>query len=371
MTFNLDDLWLDKMERWPSLSLSQKRRLYRILIVLAIGASYLLDTLLLSLFAFAGTISYPVVLFYAGAGLGHILIFSILHWTGFSERFSNPHMTIWQMSYALLAQLIGIFIAPQISALFMGISIIIFSFGAMRIAIREMLVFLGSASLIFIVTITLLLRQNTGLSHPSRIELFIISFAFATVLLRCVSLAYFGTALRMRMYERTHMLEKAATYDALTGIHNRSHIMEIIDKNIDLFKRKSIISSIVMIDIDNFKSINDTYGHLFGDTVIKQVTETIDQSIRGTDYLGRYGGDELILLLPATDAEHAVPLIDRARMSVEGIKWNEISGDFATTISCGVTEIHHDDTLETLLARADSALYKAKNAGRNQVYRLE
>jgi diguanylate cyclase len=141
MPLHLDDQWLEKMDGWGlgDLTVQQKRRLYRIIMVGVIGVSYLIDFVLLILFARVGTIEPSVVWFYGAAGLTHVLLFSALHWTGFSERFANPHMTRWGMGYAVLVQAVSIVLAPQLAFFFLGIVFVIFAFGTLRTPLREAL----------------------------------------------------------------------------------------------------------------------------------------------------------------------------------------------------------------------------------------
>lgn len=365
MNFELDDLWLDKMEGLSNFSIPQKRRIYRILIVYVAGSSYFIDTLILILFATAGTIDSHVPLYYAIAALIHITLFSFIHWTGISERCPNPHLTVFQMTYSILVQIAGIIIAPQITQLFLGIMFIIFTFGTLRISLKQTLVVWFFTCLAIAITLSQLENANLGIISPSGFEAIIVGIAFATILLRCIGLGYYATALRMKLYEKTYSLQHAATYDELTGLLNRSNILTAINQHIDLCRRKNIVSSVVMIDIDHFKNINDTLGHVTGDAVLKRLAKEIDLSKRDTDHLGRYGGEEFIMLLTATNLEEARLMMERIRIIIADLHWHDFRENIKVTVSCGITEIHATDNQEQLIARADQALYEAKHNGRN------
>lgn len=236
MTFELDDLWLEKMQGLTGLSILQKRRLYRIIMVMAVGASYLVDTLLLALFSLSGTIEPVVPLVYAAAALVHITLSTLLHWTGFSDRLKNPHMTLWQMCFAICVQMLGILVCPKLNAFFLAIMFIIFAFGTLRISLKQALVVWLFACLAVTITLSQLSHSSLGILAPTAWEKVLIGIAFATILLRTIGLGYYATSLRMKMYQKTHSLEQAVNYDSLTGVFNRGVILPAVQEHITLFK---------------------------------------------------------------------------------------------------------------------------------------
>jgi diguanylate cyclase len=143
--------------------------------------------------------------------------------------------------------------------------------------------------------------------------------------------------------------------------------MRMLDEEVSRFKRTRAPCSIALIDIDWFKRINDTYGHPTGDEVLRTFAITTFANIRGIDRFGRYGGEEFLLVLPDTSAEGAAQILDRLRMIISDLDWSAFSPGMRVTISAGVTTVHPDETPDTLLARADGALYSAKAQGRNQI----
>jgi diguanylate cyclase (GGDEF)-like protein len=180
--------------------------------------------------------------------------------------------------------------------------------------------------------------------------------------------------LRIKVYEKTHLLESAvylaehrASYDLLTSTLNRRAIVPVIDDQISLCERKGIPACVAMIDLDRFKSINDKYGHLIGDDVLSVLAKRIQTAIRDSDKLGRYGGEEFLLLLPATTIDMGMKLMERIREDIATAPWGDIAKGVSMTISCGITEIKPSDTNLDVIARADQALYEAKHQGRNRV----
>jgi diguanylate cyclase (GGDEF)-like protein len=372
--FNPDDIWLETMGKWGNFTIGQQRRIYRILLVSAVGASYLIDTVLLVLFALAGTVSLQVPLIFGLAALGHVVIFASLHWTGLSERFSNPHLTTFQMGYGLMVQLIGMAIAPQIAPLFLAIIFIIFGFGTLRITVREAFTAWFIACLSIGALFSLFRPSSIGIQAPSPTELTLIWIAFSLILLRTIGLGYYAMLLRIRMHEKAHSLidavikaERLATHDSLTEALTRRAIIPAIDEQINLCKRKGIPACLAILDLDRFKALNDNQGHLAGDLILKDLVKRIEASIRDSDKLGRYGGEEFILLLPATTIDHGTSMVERIRQDVSASSWHGLPDGTSVTISCGITELRPDDLSVDAIERADLAMYDAKHKGRNQV----
>lgn len=159
-------------------------------------------------------------------------------------------------------------------------------------------------------------------------------------------------------------LKKLAMTDSLTGIHNRYSINKELDIEIERSKRYGSTFACVMLDIDHFKSINDTHGHDIGDDVLREFAMLISKDIRQSDRFGRWGGEEFILLLPELNKTKAVIFTQKLRKTIANYSFKYIS---QVTVSCGVTIFNQDDTKKSLLKRADTALYQAKNEGRNKV----
>lgn len=159
-------------------------------------------------------------------------------------------------------------------------------------------------------------------------------------------------------------LEHLATTDPLTSIFNRRKFNEVLSYELRRDQRYPSGLSFILCDLDNFKVINDIYGHNTGDDVLKLFTELLKKSIRGTDTLARWGGEEFVLLLPETGFETAVQIAEKIRRETEMTTFANVG---KLTVSFGITQFLEGDTEDTLFIRADEALYKAKNSGRNRV----
>ncbi len=156
--------------------------------------------------------------------------------------------------------------------------------------------------------------------------------------------------------------------DALTGLFNRMALEKDLEKELSRVKRYNYPVSLIMCDIDHFKKINDTYGHVIGDKVLKNLAMIWRKSVRETDSIYRYGGEEFMIIAPHTTKEDSYKLAERLRKRVSGYRFVvEPPDKFITiTISLGVTQIRSDESMSQLLARVDKALYQAKEEGRNR-----
>lgn len=159
---------------------------------------------------------------------------------------------------------------------------------------------------------------------------------------------------------QTEVLKQMASVDYLTGTANRRHIENIIAHS---FSSSPDDLAIVMLDIDHFKQINDTHGHDVGDQALICVSRRLREHMRSSDTLGRWGGEEFVVVAPNTDLEQAARLAERLRL----VLLENSSQEFALTASFGVAVYRHDDTPDSLVKRADQALYRAKDRGRNCV----
>lgn len=163
-------------------------------------------------------------------------------------------------------------------------------------------------------------------------------------------------------------LSRLAATDSLTGLPNRRYFIETANREVERVRRFGASTSVMMIDLDCFKSVNDTYGHAMGDQALCSFARTCKRSLRPTDLLARLGGEEFAVLLPGAGAESGIGVAEMLRRSVAETVIENSQGSINITSSSGVTEIlRSDQSIDDALRRADSALYAAKRAGRNRV----
>jgi diguanylate cyclase (GGDEF)-like protein len=174
--------------------------------------------------------------------------------------------------------------------------------------------------------------------------------------------------LQAKLLAAQEELQQRATHDGLTGLWNRSAIMEILRMEISRSKRESKPGALVLLDVDHFKSINDTYGHFAGDAVLCNTAQRMRSALRAYDSVGRFGGEEFLMILPGCNESDALALASRVRMAVaESLALPErtIAVSASLGVACWTRAAAFDSN--SLLHAADAALYRAKNAGRNRV----
>lgn len=166
------------------------------------------------------------------------------------------------------------------------------------------------------------------------------------------------------LHKANNILEQLSITDHLTKAYNRAYLDQTAAKEIQRADRYQTTVSLVLFDLDDFKKVNDTYGHLVGDEVLIKCVEWIQDTIRQTDTFGRWGGEEFILICPNTNLEDASLIADKIRVGVSNL---HISSDHRQTISAGVACYQLNEGLESWISRADAALYQAKQQGKNRV----
>jgi two-component system, cell cycle response regulator len=173
--------------------------------------------------------------------------------------------------------------------------------------------------------------------------------------------------LQTELLDAKNALAHEAMHDPLTGALNRRAILEILSKELKRAARRQSALSIGLCDIDNFKQVNDTYGHQAGDVVLCGVVEAIQKRLRGDDLVGRYGGEEFLVVAPDSTGLKQEDVYERLRYQIDQLKVATRFGDVNVTVSIGVAGTDDGNTVDHLLAAADAALYRAKKAGRNRV----
>jgi diguanylate cyclase len=168
---------------------------------------------------------------------------------------------------------------------------------------------------------------------------------------------------------KAHMEEERlkARTDSLTGLPNRSAYDDHLNKEFERWGRYKQGFSVAIGDLDFFKRINDTYGHLAGDKVLRLISRVLSRNLRASDFVARFGGEEFVILMPATEAEEGAKAIEKLRESISKSPFNFHGKPVTITMSFGVTQTRESDTKDALFDRADAALYKAKQEGRNRV----
>ncbi len=207
-----------------------------------------------------------------------------------------------------------------------------------------------------------------GISLACFIFFNVLSVAFYPILAVFISYGLtVGYTQMLQTVERMHLFGQA-TRDGLTNLYNVRHFKLLLEaefKNVSIYKSRPL--SVVMTDIDNFKPINDTYGHPAGDLVLKEFAKIIESLCRQIDVVARYGGEEFIIMLVGADKKAAIDVSEKIRRAIENKKFNIKDKVISTTVSIGVAEYTNEKTKEELIENADQVLYKAKQGGKNRV----
>jgi diguanylate cyclase (GGDEF)-like protein len=179
-----------------------------------------------------------------------------------------------------------------------------------------------------------------------------------------------SSAMVRRLEVQTEILSRLAAYDELTGVYNRRSLFHALENEVSRSGRYGRDLSVLLLDIDHFKSVNDEYGHPLGDVVLRAVAQRAFEALRSCDTLCRYGGEEFCAILPETNATGGVRAAERVRLAVECTPFQVNDKALTMSVSIGVSAWKgaRGDKVPDLLAAADRALYVAKNAGRNRVH---
>jgi diguanylate cyclase len=354
------------------------------------AASWMMFVLPLAFAQWQGwmTMGWPKLLVLTLAALLANGLFYVAIHQGWTARFKDPSLTFWQIFASQLLALWAVQGAtPQVRSLLITLFVASLFFGIFGLRTRQFLALTATA---FVGFSTIVLAE-TGWDWSSdafRLEL----LQLLTLGMLLLWLAFVGShvaGLRAKLATRNAELAAAAarlkqlvSYDELTGVFNRRHLLNVLERERERSRRYGQRFSVVLLDLDHFKQINDTHGHATGDEVLRVFAARMVAGARRMDWIGRadasespepaaggafgrYGGEEFLLVLPETNLAGALRCVERLR---EQLATPFEIGDIAlrVTFSAGVSEYRGDEAAAVTLARADEALYRAKSAGRNR-----
>jgi len=336
-------------------------------------ASYSLGASVLMIYAYDGAISVDIASLFWFGGLLIIGTFTVLSEAGVGDRFTDHYLTVFQISAHMALQFVFLLSVPTIGIAFICVLFLIFAFGTLRMTSAQAMITWTLAAT-GLAAVFLASDLPIGMPVATRLQRTASMLCFVLVIGQCAFLGLFGATLRKILYRRSielkaayQRIEELAELDELTGSYNRRCIMRLLDAEIEKSRQTSTPCAIALIDLDWFKRINDAHGHPVGDEVLRTFAITIFANIRPADCFGRYGGEEFLLLLPGMDGDAASRMLDRLRGIVADLDWSAFSPGMRVTISAGVVTLRDNDTADTFLVRADSALYSAKAQGRNRI----
>ncbi|WP_028838384.1 GGDEF domain-containing protein [Thermomonas fusca] len=294
--------------------------------------------------------------------------------SGWSERFADPALTQWQLSMGVIAVNWGYVICGPMRTAALFPLMVVFDFAAYGLRFRQ----IGWLTLFTVLCLASAVAIRQWLPawidpaqppSPLQVDLYNLSMiavvlpAFALVTARLSALRKKLRDQRAQLADALAAVERLAVSDELTGLPNRRAMLETLATNTRHARRGLLPVTIAMVDLDHFKRINDTLGHPAGDAVLVGFAELVRQLLREGDVLGRWGGEEFLLVLPGATAAQAQQVLWRLQAAVR----DQLLAGQPVTFSVGVAAHRGSESAETLLSRADAALYEAKHAGRDCV----
>ncbi len=322
----------------------------------------------------AGLLRWRYAVHYVAIVTAINIAFYLCFFRGWNLHLKDPNLTAEQMLLSVLPALYVMYYVsdPQARSAFLLLALTPLLYGMLGLNTRRFLVVAIINFFAYLSLLTLLMRFRPHQLNTEGDSVQLVALAGA--MLQMALLGGYIYELRMKLRNRNEALNEAlatisemALRDELTGTYNRRHLMETLEHEANRCTRGAAAFCLCILDLDHFKSINDTHGHLAGDQVLKEVAELIEQNMRQIDCLGRYGGEEFMLIMPQTGLAGAELKADRLRTAVAGLRFPELGQDFSITLSIGVAEHSPGEPVPALIKRADKALYRAKGAGRDRV----
>lgn len=343
----------------------------------AIAASYALDTLFLGLFALAGVVPGALAASYAAAAAAICGLTVLAYRRGWTLGAGGAELAEPQIVAALALQLAVVWAAPQLAFPWLCNIFTVFAFGMISLSVRESLVVwslvvAGGGAVLYA------RAPQLGIPLATPAQLALVWLFFAAILARFVMLSVYAGALRARLRESRRRLaatldqvQRLISHDELTRTLNRRSLVARLGEEKSRCERSGESFSLALMDLDHFKSVNDTHGHAAGDEVLRGFAGAVHEAMRQTDVFGRYGGEEFLLILTGSSAQAARDAAERIRAAVGSRDWTAAAPGLSVTVSVGITSFRKGDSIEQLLKRADNALYQAKRTGRNRIVTLD
>jgi len=341
----------------------------RIRIFLMAAGSYLVGYLVLTVSYFLGVIGPQPLKYLALPFVLPNIAFYTLFRTGLNLRFKEPSMTVAQIVMATLVIMYTVYLAEQVRPMVLLFYLILFLFGLLRLTTRQLLAIGGFAMTTYAAVIFLVVRLK-GEQINLRMEL-LYGLVLGLGLIWFALVGGYISTIRDKLRQSLHTIQQMAIHDELTGVYNRHHLNGLLETEKARSMRSGEDFSVCILDVDYFKKVNDTLGHLAGDKVLKHFANEVKKTLRTIDSLGRFGGEEFLLVLPRTNIEQARLCAERIRRMTEELAFPEFDRSFGITSSFGIAQYRPGEDLKEMLSRADTALYKAKHAGRNRVESAE
>ena len=364
--------WMQRLQVWL---LTDDRRQRRSLVTTGWACMLMVCCIFsLELGASAGLADARLVRYWSIGSAACVLISFAVIRSGVSLRWRDPAFTSVQIVYAIVSNAVAFAIADQARGITPPVLALIIMFGVFGLRPRQIKLLMLCGLLAYGVATASVQRVPELNPMPGPLA-FMYLVIVVMVLLTSTALALRAHDMRMGLQrnkqELTQALEQIrelATRDELTGLPNRRHMTEMMQREYARALRGGMPLLLAQLDLDEFKAINDTYGHGVGDMVLQRFAKLVGANIRGTDVLARWGGEEFVLLMANTSVQDGAQMLERVRALVAS-SFVEVSEgqSLRVTVSIGAAQLRQGDEPWQLLEQADEALYAAKHQGRNRV----
>lgn len=317
------------------------------------------------------TMNVTAVRWWAVMSVGGLLVMTAFVRSGQTARLADPSLTIPQMVWTITSGAVAYVLAGEARGIVPSVLAMILFFGTFALTMAEVIGIGVYALTAFACAIAVSTRFSASTSGYIDTAYALMVFI---VLGGCIALNLRIQRIRAKLQRQREALAEAlavnrelATRDELTGLLNRRAMQDLMALEQRRALRTGRPLTLAQLDIDHFKPINDTHGHSTGDRALQAFASTVRASVRDTDVLARWGGEEFVLMLAETGPEDARDLLDRVRQAVEALSIPHATGLLHLTVSVGLAQHRAGDTIDHTLERADQALYTAKALGRNRV----
>lgn len=305
--------------------------------------------------------------------LGFVILFFAIFRSGLNLRFRDPSLTLPQIVASTLVILYVLSQSKEGHGILALIYMVSFLFGVFRLTTRQLLGLTAFVALSYALIIAVQWYPDVH-ADPVAFNRKVLSWIVLTSVLAFFSImGGYISKLRKdlagsnaRLEEALRRIEQMAARDELTGVFNRRSLIDFIGRQKSRAERFGTGFSVLMVDLDHFKRINDTYGHQAGDAVLVAFAQSAVVNLRETDVFGRYGGEEFLAILDQTPAQNVPVVAERLCALARELKFDDLASGLRITVSIGGTDYRKSESWQKMVERADQALYRAKQGGRNR-----
>ena len=336
--------------------------------------TYIVPFSLVVLFWAQGMIPFKLVIYYVVYAFLVNFVFLLAFLFNVNLKLSEPSLAAPQMTASIIPALFVMYFLDdgQARAIFLLILAIPLIYGILALNTRQFIKVGGLFLLLYsAMVLSLWWKRPEVLVGPLE-AIQVISFVLAIASSSIIGGFINGLRIKIRKRNRelndaVRTIEALVNVDSLTGVYNRRYLFGMLSQEVMRHRRTKAPFSVCIMDIDHFKQVNDVYGHQAGDEILREVACRVSEGLRSTDFFGRYGGEEFLMILLQTPLEGALVKAEKVRKEIRSLRFPNVSKTLKVTISIGVAEYRQGEDIDETLSRADKSLYSAKRTGRNRV----